>query len=169
MDIVSHGLWGSIAFGRKNKISFWRAFFFGIMPDLFSFGVFFVLILFGFADRPNFGHEPPDVSLVPGYITTLYDISHSFIVFLLFFGAYWLVFRKLLKESLAWPLHIIFDIFTHSYKFFPTPFLWPISNFKIDGWPWSRPIIFFPNVVILVLLYLYFYYLKRRYRENVGG
>ena len=37
MDIVSHGLWGSIAFGRKSRSSFWMAFVIGMAPDIFSF------------------------------------------------------------------------------------------------------------------------------------
>ena len=39
MDIVSHGLWGAIAFGRKSRSSFWLAFLIGLAPDLFSFGI----------------------------------------------------------------------------------------------------------------------------------
>lgn len=33
MDIVSHGLWGAIAFGRRTRSSFWLSFVFGIAPD----------------------------------------------------------------------------------------------------------------------------------------
>jgi hypothetical protein len=36
MDVISHGLWGGVAFGRKNKKYFWWSFGFGIMPDLLS-------------------------------------------------------------------------------------------------------------------------------------
>ena len=32
MDIVSHGLWGALAFGRKNRRSFWLAFGIGLAP-----------------------------------------------------------------------------------------------------------------------------------------
>ncbi|MFZ1626633.1 MAG: hypothetical protein WAT81_02400 [Candidatus Moraniibacteriota bacterium] len=45
MDIFSHGLYGGIAFGRRSRPRYWLAFFFGIAPDLFSFGLFFVLTL----------------------------------------------------------------------------------------------------------------------------
>ncbi len=47
MDIVSHGLWGGAAFGRKNKKSFWVAFLFGVLPDLLAFGPFFIGIQSG--------------------------------------------------------------------------------------------------------------------------
>lgn len=47
MDIISHGLWGGIAFGRKNKKDFWQSFAFGVMPDLLAFGVLTVATTLG--------------------------------------------------------------------------------------------------------------------------
>ena len=52
MDIISHGLWGSITFGRKNKKSFWTAFLFGLAPDFLAFAPLFILIFLGIVDRP---------------------------------------------------------------------------------------------------------------------
>ena len=74
----------------------------------------------------------------------------------------WVVFRTPIWESFAWGLHIIFDIFTHSYRFFPTPFLWPISDVKVNGWPWGMPAIFIPNVILLALLYAWFFLRQRK-------
>ena len=42
MDIISHGLWGAFAFGRRNRTSFSLAFAIGMAPDLFSFGILWV-------------------------------------------------------------------------------------------------------------------------------
>jgi len=56
----------------------------------------------------------------------------------------------------AWVLHICMDIPTHGTAFFPTPFLWPVSDFHVDGMPWSTPIIFIPNVLLLAVLYAWF-------------
>ena len=162
MDIVSHGLWGGIAFGRKNLRSFSLACFFGVLPDLFSFGLLHVAVLLGLAERPRFSPEPPDPSLIPAYVHQLYNITHSLVVFLTMFALLWVVFRKPIWEALGWGLHILLDIFTHSYRFFPTPFLWPISDFKIDGWPWGMPAVFIPNVILLVLFYAWFF--LRRWR-----
>jgi hypothetical protein len=47
MDIVSHGLWGSIAFGRKSRSSFWLAFMIGMAPDIFSFGILWAASMLG--------------------------------------------------------------------------------------------------------------------------
>jgi len=162
MDIVSHGLWGGLAFGRKNRRTFCLAFFYGVLPDLFSFGPFYLAVLLGLAERPHFSREPPDPSLIPAYVHRVYSVTHSLIVFLFAFALLWVLFRKPIWETLAWGLHIVFDIFTHSYRFFPTPFLWPISDLKIDGWPWGMPAIFFPNVILLVLLYAWFFLRQQR-------
>jgi len=162
MDILSHGLWGGIAFGRKNRRSFWLSFFFGIAPDLFSFGIFFIsMFLTGRIFRPDFSSEPPDPSLIPQYVHSFYSVTHSLIMFAIAFFLLWLIFKKPIWESLAWVFHILLDIFTHSYKFFPTPFLWPISDFKFNGWPWVLPGIFFTNFALLVMLYVWFYLVKK--------
>lgn len=170
MDIVSHGLWGGAAFGRKNKKNFWTAFLFGILPDFLAFGPFFTGIFLGFYKWPGFGPEPPpDPSLVPSYIGQVYNITHSLIVFAVVFFLVWLIFKKPVYEMLAWGLHILFDIPTHSYQFFPTPFLWPISNFEVNGQSWATPYIFFPNALLLIIFYLYFFVIKKREIKRGGS
>lgn len=162
MDIVSHGLWGSLAFGRRNRRSFWLAFFSGIGPDLLSFGPFFALAFLGLAERPAFSSEPPDPALIPAYVHQLYQVTHSLIIFLALFSILWLMLRRLPWEFSAWGLHILVDIPTHSYRFFPTPFLWPVSNFTFNGWHWGSPWIFFPNAAALAILYLWLFMRRRR-------
>ncbi len=54
MDVFSHGLWGGILFGRKNKRNFLLAFLIGIAPDVFSFGPFFLVSLLGLTERSSF-------------------------------------------------------------------------------------------------------------------
>ena len=51
MDFISHGLWGSITFGRKSRWSFGLAFAIGMAPDLFSFGVLYIAAAFGFSPK----------------------------------------------------------------------------------------------------------------------
>ena len=162
MDIASHGLWGGIAFGRKNKKSFWAAFLFGILPDFLAFGPFFIGTFFGFYKWPRFGPEPPDPSLIPSFVGQVYNITHSLIIFAAVFLIIWLILKRPVYEMLAWGLHILVDIPTHSYRFFPTPFLWPISDLKVDGVGWGHPYIFFPNIALLILLYLWFFVIKKR-------
>lgn len=85
MDVISHGLWGSLVFGRKNKRSFWTAFLFGMAPDVFSFGAFLIGVFLGIEKFPPLDSTPPDPSLIPAYVSNLYNISHSLIIFLLIF------------------------------------------------------------------------------------
>ena len=165
MDIVSHGLYGGVAFGRKSKTSFWLSFFFGIAPDLFSFGLFTASVWLGLAHGLDWSAGPPNPALVPQYVHSLYNVTHSFVAFIVVFALVWLIRKKPLYEMLGWPLHILADIPTHSEKFFPTPFLWPISNYHVDGHPWSSPEIFIPNVILIVSLYLWFYVIKPRRQQ----
>jgi hypothetical protein len=37
---------------------------------------------------------------------------------------------------------------------------------RIDGIPWSRPVIFFPNVILLALSYAWYFAIRRRKRKR---
>lgn len=164
MDVISHGLWGGIAFGRKNPKNYLIAFLIGMSPDAFSFGIFMLARIMGFSKVDFFsGHM--DQSLVPQYVHILYNFTHSLLIFFIVFFLVWFIFKKPYWLLGAWGLHILIDIPTHSFSFFPTPFLWPFSNFMVNGIGWGNPIIFFPDVAILIILYAIFWYEKRK--ENM--
>ncbi len=165
MDFLSHGLWGGIAVGRASRRSFWTAFLIGMAPDLCSFGLLFAdgLLTHGLDFFNGLGH-PPDRALIPAYIDPLYNATHSLLVFAAVFALVWLVRRRPLWELGAWGLHIALDIFTHSAEFFPTPFLWPLSDARVNGVPWSEPWIFFGNVLLLATLYAWFWLRRRKAR-----
>ena len=160
MDIISHELWGGVAFEKKNRRSFWTAFLFGIAPDFFSFGAFITSAILGIQKIPPL--EPPDPTLIPAYVSNLYNISHSLIIFAICFLVIWAIRRKPLWEMSAWALHILVDIPTHVHGVFPTPFLWPISEYRFSGIPWTEPIIFLPNVILLIAFYYYFFVYKNK-------
>jgi hypothetical protein len=162
MDIVSHGLWGAIALGRADRRSFWAAFLIGTAPDLFSFGLVFAsgLLAHGLDFFNGLGH-PPDPRLIPAYVYSLYNATHSLVVFATVFSLVWWVRGRPFMALGAWGLHIALDVFTHSKDFFPTPFLWPLSEARVNGVPWSNPLVFLPNVLLLAALYAG-YFLKRR-------
>lgn len=163
MDTLSHGLWGSLAFGRKNKQSFWLAFCFGAAPDVFSFGPFFVSAFLGLAQRPPISSTPPPDSAIPSYVHFLYNPTHSLIIFATAFFLVWLIRKKPLYEMCAWGLHILYDIPLHTEHFFPTPFLWPVSSYHFNGWNWGSPWIFFPNVALLAILYVWFFVVRKHH------
>lgn len=154
MDIISHALWGGVVAGRKSKKYFWWAFGLGLFPDFASFGILMIVRILGIASGPDWSNGHPDVSQIPHFVNILYNISHSFITFGLIFLLVWWLLKKPFRPLLAWGFHIFLDIPSHSFHFFPTPFLWPISNFEINGINWGEPIIFIPNVIFLVVLYL---------------
>jgi len=150
MDTLSHALWGKGLFGyRKYR---WYSFLFGALPDLFSFGIYFIHSIF-FSSSPVMGR--PTRSEIPEWVYSLYDISHSMVIASIIIFIAYKINKEFAFPMLAWPAHIILDFFTHSIEFFPTPILWPISDFKFDGIPWSNPIIFFTNVLLIFLLFIY--------------
>ena len=94
MDIVSHGLWGALAFGRKSRTSFWLAFGIGLAPDLFSFGILWVAATLGLSSKPDFSQGTPPESTIPLYVHHLYDVTHSFVVFLAVFALLWILNQR---------------------------------------------------------------------------
>lgn len=162
MDVISHGLWGGIAFGRKNKKDFWWSFGLGVMPDLLSFGIFTAMRALGLVSGPDWGNGVPSNDSIPAYVHSLYNVTHSLIVFAVVFALVTFVRRKPFWPMLAWCLHIFMDIPTHSTRFFATPFLWPISTYQVNGVPWSHPMIFFPDIILLLILYFWIFFYKKR-------
>jgi len=181
MDILSHGLWATLAAKGANlklkndkRIKLGWAFFWGVFPDLFAFTIPFVWILggriLGFS-VPVFPH-PEDSGTVspnaPGPLLLswrLYNISHSLIIFVLTI-AFIIGIKKLQNKNTpflgllplsmgGWLLHILMDIPTHSYNFFPTPFLWPIANLKINGYPWNHFWFLAADYGLILVIFLY--------------
>ena len=165
MDIFSHALYGGAAFGRKSIKKYFLAFLVGMSPDIFSFGILWLSVHLGISPSIDWSKDHPDMSQVPFYVHNLYDLTHSLIIFLAVFSLVWLWRRKPLWILGAWGLHILVDIPTHSFQFFPTPFLWPFSDFEVNGIEWGRPIIFIPNLVLLGIIYAIFAFLKLRKKK----
>jgi len=153
--------------GRQNKKDFWWSIFYGIAPDLFSFGIFTGMTILGLASSPSWSSGLPLESAIPPFIHTLYRITHSLVIFAVIFLAVWLLRKKPLIPMLAWGIHILMDIPTHSMEFFPTPFLWPFFNgIRFSGISWGHPIIFIPDVILLFVLYIWFFIIKpKRYNK----
>ncbi len=162
MDTLSHALWGKGFFGYRGK-PYWSIFF-GVLPDLFSFGIYYILnLLFNYK---NLKHGKPELHELPDYIFTLYDITHSLVIALFFVCiVYFFINRNSAFAMLAWPLHILVDFPFHTIDYFPTPIFWPIIDFKFDGIPWSNKYVWFSNLAGIFLLYFYRY--KSRKKANI--
>ena len=149
MDTLSHALYGKGLFGYKKYR--WYSFFFGIIPDIFSFGIYFIyLIVFS-----EFEFGRPSREELPYWVYDLYDISHSMVTALVFIAIAYKINKDFAWPMLAWPMHIVVDFFTHSIEFFPTPILWPISDYRFDGVPWSNPYVFGINFVLIFVIFFY--------------
>ena len=154
MDTLSHALWGYGLFGHKpngRKKLAKTALFFGAMPDLISFGIFFVMRVLQGQWQPG----PPPLATIPDWLYFNYSLGHSFIISFAVIGLIAIKNKDLAFAMLAWPFHIVLDFPFHSFKYFPTPIFWPLSDYKIDGIPWSHWYIWWPNVAGLVLLFAY--------------
>ena len=154
MDTFSHALWGKGLFGyRKYK---WLPLFFGALPDLSSFGIYFLFNIIVNPTTIQLGKpELSELQENTPWVFTLYDISHSLIIAIIFILIAYFFKKDFCFPMLAWPFHIILDFFTHSIHYFPTPIFWPISNYKFDGIPWSHPYIMIGNLVCIFLVFIY--------------
>ncbi|MBI4991976.1 MAG: hypothetical protein HZB99_02050 [Candidatus Harrisonbacteria bacterium] len=170
MDIFSHALWSggiykAISLPPRKKLKILWAVFFGVAPDLFSFGILFIEnLFFRGLFRPEFasGEHGLNGAFVPHYVFTLYNYTHSLIVFLAVFLLIWLIRRKPFWEMGTWGLHILSDIPTHTSRFFPTPFLWPFSPYKASVISWARLEFLIPNYSLLIIFYGIIYWLNKR-------
>jgi len=178
MDILAHSLWNTVGAKKLNeslerkrrpKISILASAGWSIFPDLFAFGVPFVWSLYTiFFEGKSFDSiSHHGLTLSAGDLTFdlasyLYQFSHSFIIFALIFGAIWLLIKHPPLAMLGWGMHIFLDIFSHSIQFFPTPFLFPISNYVFPyGIRWATPWFMIVNYSLLLLVYV-FYLLRKK-------
>jgi len=168
MDIISHGLYGWVVFGNKNKKQFRLSAAFGILPDFLAFGLPFAVAIFGiiFYGNPIAFGKPGMPHTEPSYVHSIYNVTHSLITRAVVFGALRLIMKKPVTASFARLLHILIDIPTHSLAFFATPFLRPISNYRFNGIARSSKVIFIPNVIVLIVLYSIYLYKKYRKRHS---
>lgn len=180
MDVFAHGLWAGAAARVANKnpaiagkikkpLRVWQTVFWGVFPDLFAFTLPIVWMLWNIIfgklrlsdlHRPEIA-EPAVRDTLPilQIASHLYNISHSLIVFALVFALIRFILRRPIWEMSGWFLHILIDIPTHSYRFYPTPFLWPISEWKFNGFSWGTPWFMILNYSAIILVY---WFLKKK-------
>jgi len=154
MDVLAHGLWGSLFFGRKNWSTAVQAFLIGMAPDLLAFGPF-ILLNGGFRDM----HFAP-------YVYQSYNVTHSLVVWSVLAAALWYFRGSFPWVFGAWALHILCDIPLHEISFFPTPYLWPLPTPFVNGFPWGQPAVMIPNYSALLMTYLIMGF--RRYRKRAN-
>ena len=150
MDIFAHGLWTFAVFHKKKYV--WLAVLFGVLPDLLSFGILFVSNLL--RKGLSFPRGPPPVETLPKWLFSAYNMTHSLFVFGLVFLLIFLITKQWFWPLTAWAIHILIDIPTHSTRFFPTPFLWPVSDFRFNGISWATPWFMLINYGALLVVFI---------------
>lgn len=159
MEIVAHSLSAAAAAIVVKRrwapgvsigwTAFWSAF-----PDILAFGPGIVaglwLRISGSGQEAAEGHLLPHVHVgLP-----LYPFAHSLIMFLVVFGLASILTRRVVLAMLGWLLHIAIDIPTHSFSYYATRFLWPVTNYSIDGIAWWTPWFWAATYVVLAVVYL---------------
>jgi len=147
MDIFAHGFWSYIIFNKSRYL--WLALLFGLLPDILSWGVFM------FYPKKGFNWQSPDFSLVPKWVFTLYGITHSLFAIAAVFLVVYLIFRTIPIFLLAWPVHVLIDIPTHTKNFLPTPFLWPFSSWAFPGISWGTKWFMLANYSLILFFIVY--------------
>ena len=66
MDTLSHALWGRGLFGYRGFARL--SFFFGAMPDLFSFGILMIVRLLSGNFSNMIGGGPPPLDSIPWWV-----------------------------------------------------------------------------------------------------
>ncbi len=180
MDILAHTLWTNAGARGVNRLREkkgkprlmnpgWTAFW-GVFPDFFAFTIPFILVIWkvlaGQLALSSFGgHHVP----IAGFdlAAYLYQYSHSLVVFAAVFLIVWAICRRPRWELLGWALHILIDIPSHDIEFYPTPFLWPISEYRFPyGVAWSNKWYMIINYSALVIVWSGIAINKLRSRKN---
>jgi hypothetical protein len=185
MDVLSHGLWG-VAIARR-RVRWWLAAASGSIPDIIAFLPTRVVELI--EGRPNLYHEVRPMSAYPAITQTLYELTHSVTGVAAVALLSWAVFARF--PSLAarcsvraadplgprrlaawvtapWAFHVASDVPFHTLHFFPTPLLWPFSDWVFGGIPWAQPAVLVPNLVLLGLALWWTWPVRRAAGHGAG-
>ena len=76
MDTLSHALWGKGLFGYRKYRAL--SLLFGALPDLLSFGLYFLIRLLSQGINIEFGR--PEFDTIPYWVFSMYNLSHSFVI-----------------------------------------------------------------------------------------
>lgn len=146
MDIFAHALWGYTVF-RKKALTKW-AIAMTVMPDFFSFGIYFIILL---ATGKLFSGQ--GFGTIPHYVTFMYNATHSLFIAGIFGIFVYMRYREYMLLIWGWLMHIGIDIFSHAEGFFPTQILYPVSNIHFSFIRWSDPVFMIVNYSALLVIY----------------
>jgi hypothetical protein len=177
MDILAHTLWANYGarkanreIGKRNdkkpeakpipKLSVGWASFFGVFPDLFAFTIPFIIlfwnIITGSTMLGSFMENHGPLASRLSIASTLYQYSHSLVIWAVIFIIVWFIYKRPRFELLGWALHILIDIPSHALSFYPTPFLFPLSEYRFPyGVQWSNHWYMIINYSLLLIFFIW--------------
>lgn len=162
MDYVSHGVWSYIFFHRIKRPIY--AVLFGLLPDTMSWAIYAVYRMF-----IGMKFAKPILPQIPEWTFVLYGISHSLVVVGVVILLIYIIMRRVPVYVFAWPIAIVMDLFTHTREFLPTPFLWPISNWKFPGISWGTRWFIITNLALMIICLSVIVYNRRRQSLPAGN
>jgi len=171
MDILAHALYGvtvcsraGLAGGREGtrgarlwrEPTAWWALAFGLLPDVVSMLIPFLLHAVSGADGNFFRH-------FDGGWLTVYRVMHSLVLSLAVAGLLRAWRPRLFAASLAWPLHVAMDAVSHNDGKFQTLLFYPFSDWGINGiaW-WQHREFFFGYWIVLAATWAALFAWRRR-------
>jgi len=153
MDFIAHALWTYIIFYDTPYV--FLAIIFGILPDLITFGPSFSnFILTKKYKKADFKDPEKSLKYLPGYVFELYKITHSLVIFGIVFLFIFLINGSVYWPVFGWLIHIIVDIPLHTKNFFPVNFLYPISNYSVNGIKWGTKRFMIINYSVILIIFL---------------
>ena len=156
MDTLAHSLMGAALFsrtglaggrrgpvdrqGRRRRLdwTFWAAVGFGLAPDALSIGLHFAAQVWTTGRMEWRG--------MPGYVFLSYNLLHSLPVAAMVWLCLYRFRRAWILPALAWPFHIVTDVFTHGSGVFLTPVFWPFSTYRFHGVSWWENSVLFKMI-----------------------
>lgn len=158
----------------SNGVSTVWAALWGVAPDVFAFAPVFISVILAFLSGENsisisnIRHpsdiEPmgEDTLFIFRLTRQLYNIGHSAIIFAAVFAIVAILLKKPKWSMLGWLFHILIDIPTHSYKFYPTPVFWPFSSWEFNGISWATPWFLVLDVSAMLIVSLIYFIRKKK-------
>ncbi len=132
MDLLSHGVITYLVVGKRpaDVVA-------GLIPDLAYYLTYPGYVLT--SGKLGDGIEKNEWVEPPRWMHTLHFAFHSFPV-LVAIGLFARIVtgRVPKKLLLAWALHILVDIPTHSRKNWAPQFMWPFSSYSVDGFSYAE-------------------------------
>ncbi len=164
MDILAHGLWATLIFKNAPPTTRTVGIALSLAPDLIAFvpNAVYSVITNNYKMWFKVSEDTVEnmANRVPPWVYRIYDVTHSIPLWIIGFSIAWAIMGSVPWAAFGWLLHIIVDIPTHSRKFFPTPFLWPLSSYKFDGYNWEAKWYMIANYVVLLAFYLRLHILR---------